>query len=407
VVDLTEGAKLTETRRPKVLCVDDEPGVLEGLSLNLRRKYETLTATSGPVALEILRTNECPAVIVSDMRMPEMDGATFLAQARELAPDATRILLTGQADIESAIAAVNEGQIFRFLTKPCPPARVLAAVQAAAGQHRLVTAERVLLEQTLSGSIRALMDVLSLTNPLAFGRSQRLKELANELAEVLKIEARWQLDVAAMLSQLGTITLPPETVERIYYGVPLSDSELKMVGRLPTVTEALLTNIPRLEGVREILRGLAQPAASVTGDPSMHFTNLSVEVLRVARDYFVLEAQGNSVAETIAILRGRHARYDLRVVDALAQARNAPTTNRGDVRELPLESLRSGMIFAEDVKMTNGMLLVARGNEVTDAFVQRVRNFEPGAVRLPIRVVVRPSATTSVGPFASAWKEPS
>ena len=93
--------------RVRVLCVDDEPNVLEGLSLHLRRRYQVETATSGAAALEILQRGGETAVVMSDMRMPGMDGAAFLARARQTAPDTVRILLTGHADLNSAISAVN------------------------------------------------------------------------------------------------------------------------------------------------------------------------------------------------------------------------------------------------------------------------------------------------------------
>jgi DNA-binding NtrC family response regulator len=129
---------------PKILLVDDEQRVLEGLSMHLRRNFTVQTATSGAAGLERLTADGAIAVVVSDMRMPNMDGATFLARAREIAPTTVRMMLTGQADIDSAIAAINGGQIFRFLTKPTSPANFLAAVTAALTQHRLIVSEKVL-----------------------------------------------------------------------------------------------------------------------------------------------------------------------------------------------------------------------------------------------------------------------
>src|SRR6266545_290994 len=120
-----------EKRRPRILCVDDEPNVLEGLSLHLRRRHEVWTATSGADALALLARDGPPEVIISDMRMPGMDGAVFLSKARQLYPETVRLLLTGQTDLMSAVSAVNQGQIFRFLTKPCAPADMLAAVASA------------------------------------------------------------------------------------------------------------------------------------------------------------------------------------------------------------------------------------------------------------------------------------
>ena len=123
------------TEKIHVLCVDDEPRLLEGLTLQLRKHFRVSTATTGQKGLEIV-DRDPPAVVVSDMRMPEMNGATFLGHIVERAPNIVRILLTGHADVESAIAAVNHGQIFRYLTKPCPPELLLSVIRAAAEEHQ-------------------------------------------------------------------------------------------------------------------------------------------------------------------------------------------------------------------------------------------------------------------------------
>ncbi|HRY14336.1 MAG TPA: response regulator, partial [Candidatus Competibacteraceae bacterium] len=242
------------TERPKILCVDDEPNVLEGLKLHLRRHYTVHTATGGPLALECLEREGPFAVVLSDMRMPGMDGATLLGQIRRRSPDTTRMLLTGHADLDSAIAAVNEGQLFRFLLKPCPPPTLLQAFEAGIAQYRLLTAERVLLEQTLRGVIQTLTNILALTHPVAFGRANRLKRHAVDLARQIGIhQDLWPLEVAAMLSQIGCIILPDETLEKLYQGGVPGEKERAMLERVPTVTEQLLGNIPRLEAVLSIL----------------------------------------------------------------------------------------------------------------------------------------------------------
>jgi diguanylate cyclase (GGDEF)-like protein len=128
---------LGETHRHKILCVDDEPQVLEGLSLQLGRRYDVLTANSGAQGLELLsQHDDSIAAIISDMRMPRMDGATFLARARVIAPRAARILLTGQTDLQSAISAVNEAQVLKFLKKPCLPPELHAAVEFGIEHYR-------------------------------------------------------------------------------------------------------------------------------------------------------------------------------------------------------------------------------------------------------------------------------
>src|SRR5687767_12345940 len=209
---------MSETNKAHILCVDDEPRVVEGLVLHLRRDYNVHIALSGEEALQKLKENRKIAVIVSDMRMPGMDGATLLRRVMRSHPTVTRLLLTGETGRDSAVSAVNEGQIFRFLTKPCPTEQLRAALDAAVIQHRLMNAERELLQETLIGCIQALVDVLAMTNPVAFGRASRIKRIAMEFAGLLGCEGHWQLEAACMLSQLGYLSLPVELVEKLYYG---------------------------------------------------------------------------------------------------------------------------------------------------------------------------------------------
>src|SRR6202020_1045628 len=124
---------------------------------------------------------------------------------KQLYPETTRILLTGETGRDAAVAAVNEGQIFRFLTKPCATDHLRAAIDAGVVHHRLLTAERVLLQETLIGCITALIDILAITNPVAFGRATRVKRLAVDLAAAMGTTGFWQLEAAAMLSQIGYI----------------------------------------------------------------------------------------------------------------------------------------------------------------------------------------------------------
>lgn len=375
----------------KILCVDDEKAVLDGISLNLRRKCAVLTASGGAAGLEILAREPEVAVIVSDMRMPGMDGATFLAQARVAAPNAVRILLTGQTETEAAVKAVNEGQIFRFLTKPCLPQTLLAAIEAAVEQHRLLTSERVLLEQTLHGSIKALTDILALTNPVSFGRATRIKGLVAELAQAVKIANPWELEVAAMLSQLWTITLPPDAVEKLYYGQVLSADEQRMVDRAPAVTDQLIRNIPRLDNVAHILAAQPKPRGkreALEGQPDANRLDLAAQILRAATDFDTLDTQGSSATLAVETMRARPLRYAPELLAVLASLREGQGPRAG-IREVFLSVLCVGMVFVDDVKSRAGTLLVARGFEVTHSFLERLRNMPPGSVKEPVRVTLK------------------
>lgn len=370
--------------KARVLCVDDEPNVLEGLATNIGRRYDVETATSGTQALEQLARDPKKAVIISDMRMPFMDGATFLAKARELAPAAVRILLTGQTDLDSAISAVNNGRIFRFLTKPCAPPTLLAAIAAAVEQHELITAERVLLEQTLHGCIKALTDVLALTNPAAFGRATRIKQLVGELARKLNLRERWQAEIAAMLSQLGHITLPAETAEKLYFGQPLNSDEQLLADKLPALTEQLLGNIPRLEAVREMLAGYPRPCPSGPlrpDDLNRDVIYTGTQLLKLAVECEALESHPTWTRYALETLNGRRDHYDPRILAALVELRTKADPSTEALRKVTINELVVGMVLAADIRLPNGMLLAARGHEVTVRFLERIRTFPLGALK--------------------------
>lgn len=373
--------------RFKVLCVDDEPHVLDGLSLHLRRGYEVATATSGQAALQILDRDGPFAVILSDMRMPGMDGAALLAHAREAAPDTCRMLLTGHADLQSAIAAVNQGQVFRFLTKPCPPDQLLAAFAAAARQYELVTSERVLLEHTLHGAVKALTDVLALASPLAFGRAGRVRVHACDLADEVGLPDRWQLEVAAMLSQLGAIMLPEETLRKHYCGEDLSAEETASIGRVPTVTDSFLANIPRLEPVRAVLVGAMASFGAGGSAPAGHVPGQAASILRIATAFDELEFYGVPTRTALNTMLSRRGEYDPVLLEHFARMKGGASETL-QVHEVPLRSLTVGMTLAQDLRTASGVLLVTRGFVVTPSFLEKLRNYAPGYVKEPVRVTV-------------------
>jgi response regulator RpfG family c-di-GMP phosphodiesterase len=369
-----------------VLCVDDEPKILEGLVLNLRRHYRVSTATSGREGLALIAGNDPPAVVVSDMRMPEMDGAAFLAQVKEQSPDSVRLLLTGQTDLNSAIAAVNQGQVFRFLTKPCNSQNLIAAIAAAAQQYRLVSAEKELLEKTLRGSVKALTEVLSLANPLIFGRATRLKQHASELVAGMGVPFSWQLEVAVTLSQIGCIVLTPENNEKLYYGKALTTVEAESTRCVPRIALQLLESIPRLELVCAILDSQEynfDGSEAPIGAPQGESIPLGARVLKLVSDYDFLEASGSSPAAAISALQGRKGRYDPKLLGVLGRVKSKVSSG---VAPIELASLQVGMLLVQDIVTTSGSVLVPRGHEVTQAILSRLASLAPGSVREPLMI---------------------
>jgi len=383
---------MAELNRPRILLVDDEALVLAALGRQLRTHFDVTVATEPAEAMKLAVSKGPYAVAVSDLRMPGMDGVALLSGIRKLCPDTVRVLLTGYADVEAAIAAVNEGNIFRFLSKPCPSGTLIRALEASVEQYRLITAERVLLEQTLRGSLKTLTDILALVNPLAFGRAIRVRKLISEFAALEKVGDPWQAEIAAMLAQIGWVTLPAETTSKLYHGVALSASEQAIVDNLPILTEQLLANIPRLEPVREILHyrdkhydGQGPPHDKTCGDA----IPWGARALKAVSDFDVLESQGYSVEVAVDTMRARTGWYDPAMVEDIARLQSDKPRD-ATVMKLPLHAVGPGMVFAEDVKTRSGLLLIARGQEVTPSLVERIKNLtlnstitDPVLVMLP------------------------
>jgi YesN/AraC family two-component response regulator len=159
--------------------------------------------------LETLQTGEY-SVVVSDFKMPGMDGVQFLAEVKRRAPETVRILLTGEVDFHTAIAAVNEGNVFRFLSKPCSHELLTKTLDAALEQYRLQTAERDVLRETLMGTAAVLVEILALTHPVAFGRASRARWNVRTMARELQSANHWEFEAAAMLPQTDCIAVPQE-----------------------------------------------------------------------------------------------------------------------------------------------------------------------------------------------------
>jgi len=369
---------MTELNRARILMVDDESSVLEGLQRQLQTQFDLTLVTEPKKALKLVMSQGPYAVIVSDMRMPGMDGVTLLYSVRSLAPDTVRVLLTGFGDMDAAVAAVNEGNIFRLLSKPCPGKTLIRALEASIEQHRLVTAQRVLLEQTLLASLKTMTDILAIVNPEAFGRALRTRKLISELAASDPVATPWQSEIAAMLAQMGWVTLPGETAKKLYHGGALTAAEQAMADKLASMTGQLVSDIPRLEYVREILRyqdkhfdGEGPPANGNSGEA----IPWGSRALKAASDFDVLESQGYSAEKALEIMRARAGWYDPAMLEAISRVRNHHSRETR-ILHLPLRALRPGMVLTEDVTARSGTVLFARGQEATPSLVERIKNLD-------------------------------
>ena len=378
-----------ETMPAKILFVDDEPSVLAGYERALHRDFEVDTAVGGELGLQAMLGNGPYAVVISDMRMPGMSGAQFLAKARKSAPDTVRMLLTGYTELGAAIEAINEGNIFRFLTKPCAKDVLVAAIQSGVEQNELIRSEKELLEQTLLGSIKVLTDVLGAACPEAFGRSLRIGQFVRHIANKFNFAFRWRLEAAATLSQLGCVTLDLELIQRCSGGAKLSQEDQARFDTHPRAGMQLLAGIPRLEAtawmIGQQLR--LEIPTQVPGIPEawVKETVLGAKVLKlaVAFDHVRMKL---SDTEAINILFTRRTEFERELVEALVGIK--PVGKGMESRMVSTLKLATGMILEQDVRNKEGMLLVAKGQEISGAVLIKLENFaKSGLIGKEIQVL--------------------
>lgn len=374
----------------KVLLVDDDYNVLQAYTRTLRGKYSIKTANNGADGLEILKEEGPFAVVVSDYRMPEMDGVQFLAQAKEFSPDTIRIMLSGQADLQVSIQAVNEGNIFRFLNKPCPPDQLTKMLNAAIEQYSLVIAERELLEKTLKGSIKLLLELNNAINPHAFSQIVRLRKIANAIAKRLEMANSWEVEIAVMLSQIGCAIIPSEIVKKQFSKEQLTDEESEIFFSHAQIGKSLLRNIPRLEGISEGVYyqfkqfdGKGFPCDQKKGKD----IPLLGRILKVVLDFDILSETGLPAPDTIAQMIQKNGYYDPDIISAL-DAEILSAAKGFVVSAIKSTELVNGMILADDIKDNYGAVLLSKGQEITDMQKLRLLVFSRlGRVNEPIRVL--------------------
>ena len=330
----------------KILLVDDDVRVVSALQRSLYRSYEIETAGGPEDALAVIAESGF-AVVVSDLKMPGMSGTDFLARVKEIAPETVRILLTGCADMDAAIAAVNEGNIFRLLTKPCPQDVLTRALDDALGQYRLQTSERELLQDTLTGAVTVLVEVLGAAHPAAFGRASRIRRYVRHLGLALNPENLWQFEAAAMLSQIGYISIPPEILKKQQDKQPLSPEEQRYFLSLPAVGRRLIAMIPRMEPVAKMI-GLQRDEYLGPADlpPGEYAVSLGGQILRTALDFDQLVLSGSEPEAALAEMRAR-GNYDPAALAAF-DCDQVPVTLEDEPALVPEKGLQES---AEDLEL--------------------------------------------------------
>lgn len=381
----------------KVLFVDDDLNILASFKRRLGRRFDIATVPGGEQGLEVLEKDGPIAVVISDQRMPGMDGIQFLSEVKKRAPDTVRMMLTGNADLTTAIKAVNEGNIFRFFTKPCPPEEMASAIETGLKQYNLIRAERDLLEQTLAGSVKMLIDVLSLVNPEAFQKTWLLRDWVRRVAGRLELANVWELDIAAMLSPIGLITIAPEILGKIRDGDELSEVDREIYERAPEAARNLLSNIPRMKNLSEMIYyqdkgfdGSGFPEDWVAGED----IPLGGRLLKVLIDLAALGDRPDRAA--FAELETHAPLYDpeiLQVVWDCLLDKNAPKDDAStqEVVKVTAARLKAGARLVSDIETEDGWLVLAAGNEISQAQIERLSNLRKHRKLKEPLLVIQPS----------------
>ena len=357
---------------PRVLFVDDDPALLGTLQRNLCFTYDIVTAESGAAALDVIRTSGHFPVIVTDMRMPRMDGIEFIREARRISPDSIYVMLTGNQDVNTALQAVNDGHVFRFLNKPCETEAIRKAVDAALRQREMIQAERDLLQKTFVGAVNVMTDVVALLSPQILGESHEVDQIMRSCEEALGFTGNWEYRLSARLGLLGLVLLPNADLATFQSMSPANSECSRLIDRAATAAAGLIRHVPRLERVAEILRlhattdGSALIAPIDSSDPRVPAT-----LLRLAVHWATVNQQGMTAAVALGELHKAMPKLPT-AIDATLLALEPDRTQLGH-REVPLDKLEENMVLYENVLSDDGTILLREGRRLTNAIIEKLR----------------------------------
>jgi len=356
----------------KVLMVDDDRNLLDSFRRQFRKRLDLETAASGADGIQAVRDAGPFAVVISDMQMPNMNGIEFLSQVRTLSPNTVRIMLTGNANLDVAIGAVNDGNIFRFLNKPVEAEQLFQVIADSIQQYRLITSEKILLNKTLKGAVDLLADILSLVNPATFSQSSRIKRHVQTMVKALSLQDRWLYDLAAMLCQIGLISLPQDLIAKVFTGKELNHSERKLYASHPAIGARLLKHIPRLETVAAMVERQGHNVSRIEFEGPLDSEQQAVlggQILKVAIAYDLLTSRGMDEAAAIEKLKASPEEYDPMLVETLALSSRH---QKLEVLTLPINDLQPGLILDQPITSQAGLLLVAKGQVLSHAVLLRL-----------------------------------
>jgi ActR/RegA family two-component response regulator len=355
---------------PRILFVDDDATLLTAFARNLCFDYELRTAESVELGLQMLAGSEPFAVVLTDMKMPQMSGLQFIEKARSISPDTIFMMLTGNQDVNTAISAINNGSVFRFLNKPCAICDVKNAIDAALRQHELVNVEKTLLEDTFLGAVSVLTDVLESLRPDAMQQSQRVDWIMKKCEVALGGHGSWEYRMAGRVGLVGFPLLPRDDQQSFLELPPDDPKSLAILHQIALASARLLDHIPRLHNVSHMIKLQSSMDGSALQE-ELDFTSvhLGATLLRLAIHWTTLTHQRVPNDAAIDMLYRLLPNMTPAVESALISADRSFAIT--EVQRVALFELVEGMVLAEDVISNNGTTLLRKGRPLTDTVITK------------------------------------
>lgn len=382
-----------------ILFIDDNMDLIQDLAQHFFNKYNVVTAQDGEEGLKIIERQGPFAAVICNIKMPGMDGVTFLYKVRKLSPNTRRIIMSSVADHETLIRVINKARIYHFVQKPCPTAMLEMIMDKAVDRYRFISAQRDIIDQTINSVTQAYRDILAMTNPVAYSRSSRVASIVAQMAKQLSLANSWLYELAGMLSQVGCVRIPVETMEKVFTNQTLNSIDQKLLSEYPRWSYELVKDLPKMDMASEMIlkqkEDFTGPKLSVAptlsdeekeaieagtmpkpepfdpylrenltefGDIKLRPPNeVGAELLKVAVDFETLISSGHDIEGAIEALKNRNKDtvYNPLIINTLSKIKLPEVQKK--IIEIPINQLSKHMTFEHDVLSKCGALLARKG----------------------------------------------